>query len=132
MRVTVIARDEDGTETDITEGVQAMYDLVIGSMDWGSGFWSAEDALPVAKLARVCGFPRVEEAERYLQEQMHSEEQQIFLQRHNKARDVMRILDNPADRASFRNVAPPHDHVFSSAGRCMWSWCEAREEQQCE
>lgn len=62
------ARDADGTETDITEGVQALYDLVISSMDWGSGFWTAEDARPVAILARRMRFERAEEAERYLRE----------------------------------------------------------------
>lgn len=120
MRVKVYARDEDGNETEITEGVQAMYDLVIGSMNWGSGFWSAEDALPVAKLARICGFPRVEEAERYLAAQMESEEQQSFLLRHKEAREG--VWDGQL------YGPPPHDHVFSSVGgRCMWSYCEARE-----
>ena len=47
-----IHRADDGTETDITEGVQALYDLVISSMDWGSGFWTYEDALPVAQVGR--------------------------------------------------------------------------------
>lgn len=67
--VRVLARGADGAETDITEGVQALYDLVIGSTEWGSGFWTAEDARPVALLARACGFGRAEEAERYLREQ---------------------------------------------------------------
>jgi len=114
MNVRMFACDDDGTETDITEGVQALYDLVISSMDWGSGFWTVEDATPVAKLARVCGFEHADEAERYLREQEHSEEQQRFITSHA----IPGIGAYPA---------PPHDHVFSSAGKCMWRWCTAIE-----
>jgi hypothetical protein len=114
-QVRVIARC-DGTETDITEGVQALYDLVIGSMDWGSGFWTAEDAAPVAALARACGFERAEEAERYLRQQQHSAEQLRFRQTHPE--EVKRWVRG--ERA--------HDHVFSSAGKCMWPACEAIED----
>jgi len=60
------ARAEDGTETDITEGVQALYDLVISSMDFRSGFWTVEDAVPVAVIARLLKFKQAEEIERYL------------------------------------------------------------------
>jgi len=59
---------DDGTQTDVTEGVQALYDLATGSMDFGSGFWTFEDALPVARIARLCGFSLVEEVERYVRE----------------------------------------------------------------
>ena len=51
-------RAEDGTDTDITQGVQALYDLVISSMNWGSGFWSWEDALPVARSGTCSASPR--------------------------------------------------------------------------
>jgi hypothetical protein len=64
--VSLIARLPTGEEVDVTEGVQALYDLVINSMDWGSGFLSYEEALPVAKLAELCGFKDIEEAQRYL------------------------------------------------------------------
>lgn len=60
--VQVFARTASGVEVNITEGVQALYHLVIGSMDWGSGFLTTEDALPVARVARVCGFERADEA----------------------------------------------------------------------
>jgi hypothetical protein len=110
--VRAFSRAPDGTETDITEGVQALYDLVISSMDFRSGFWTAEDAVPVAQLARLLGFEQREQIERYLAEQLHSEEQAAFWQAH------------PGTRAM---QTPPHDHVFSSAGRCMWGSCKARE-----
>jgi hypothetical protein len=108
--VRAFVRQPDGTETDITEGVQALYDLVLNSMDWGSGFLTAEDARPVALLARTLGFEQAEEAERYLRDQEHSEQQQEFLRVRRETRQHI-------------NGRVPHDHVFSTAGRCMWSGC---------
>jgi hypothetical protein len=108
--VRAFARQPDGTETDITEGMQALYDLVLNSMDWGSGFLTAEDARPVALLARTLGFEQAEEAERYLRDQEHSKQQQEFLSARLEARQHI-------------NGRVPHDHVFSTAGRCMWSGC---------
>lgn len=64
--VTITAIRPNGSTEDVTESVSALYDLLIGSMDWGSGFLTAEDAIPVARLARICGFKDSEEAERYL------------------------------------------------------------------
>jgi hypothetical protein len=66
--VTITATAPDGTTTNITEGVQALYDGVIQSMDWGSGFWSIEEAAPIADIAHLCGFQGVEETDRYLLE----------------------------------------------------------------
>ena len=66
MPKCVFVKNEEGTETDITEGVQAMYDLLINSADWGSGFLTMEDALPIAHLAKVCSFEKWEEAEKYV------------------------------------------------------------------
>jgi hypothetical protein len=120
-KLHIFVRQPDGTEADITEGVQALYDLVIGSMDWGSGFWSAEDAAPVARLARLCGFEQAEEAERYLREQQHSEEQRQFFLEHREAVEKHKAMSGYGHEV-------PHDHVFSSAGRCMWPYCGAREE----
>lgn len=48
-----IHRDTSGTETDVTTDVGCLYDLVIGSMDWGSGFLTVEDAEPVVRIARL-------------------------------------------------------------------------------
>lgn len=117
--VRVFARDGD-TETDVTEGVQALYDLAISSMDFGSGFWTAEDAAPVARLARICRFEEAEEIERYLREQIHSEEQQQFIREHREAVEKYRAM-------SGYEYPVPHDHVFSSAGKCMWPYCPAAQ-----
>lgn len=101
---------DDGSQEDVTEGVQALYDLVISSMDWGSGFWSYEDALPVAKIATLAGFERCDEAERYVREALHEKESAEWRRKTG--------LD-----AEYQIV--PHDHVWSSAGKCMWRFCEA-------
>lgn len=113
----MFCRSQDGSEVDITEGVQALYDLVISSMDWGSGFLNYEDAVPVAELARACGFEKAEEAERYLREQLHSREQEEFINRLNRERTDRRIYVK-----GFMH-GQTHDHVFSSAGKCMWPGC---------
>lgn len=64
--VTILAQLPDGSTVNVTEGVQTLYDHVISSMDWGSGFLTKEDAIPIAEIARVCGFESSEEAERYI------------------------------------------------------------------
>lgn len=55
----------DGQLVDVTGGVMALYDLVLNLMDWGSNFLSLEDALPVAEIAKTCGFEQIEEAEKW-------------------------------------------------------------------
>jgi hypothetical protein len=61
---------------DITEGVRALYDLVINSMDWSSGFLTVEDAAPVATLAKLFGFEHWEEVQEYVDNRAHEEEAQ--------------------------------------------------------
>lgn len=123
--VRVFARTEDGTETDITEGVQALYDLVLNSMDWGSGFLTAEDARPVALLARACGFGKAAEAERYLRDREHSEQQQEFMRR--RTAEIETPGPGWVRTAQWLKTGTSepieHEHVFSTAGRCMWPQC---------
>lgn len=57
---------DDGTQRDVTEAVKCLYDLVLDSMNWGSGFWSVEEAVPVGILARLCDFDKAAKVERYL------------------------------------------------------------------
>lgn len=108
----VVARDVNGNEVNVTEGVQALYDLVISSMDWGSGFWTVDDAAPVLKIAQTCGFAGFEEAQRYVDDQRQSDEQRAFLQ---------------SRRVQSGWPGRPHDHVFSTVGRCMWPSCKETE-----
>ena len=116
MNGKIVHIAEDGTQSDVTEGVQTLYDLVTSSMNWGSGFWSYEDALPVAAIARLSGFDDCEETERYVREALHRKESDEW-QRTSELRAKA--------YSNGRNV--PHDHVWSSVGKCMWSYCVAKE-----
>lgn len=124
--VRVFARGADGSETDITEGVQVLYDLVTSSMNWGSGFWTAEDARPVALLARTCGFQGAEKAERYLRAKEHDAQQQEFISRREAEINTTGqgwVRTVQWDKPGSGGEPVEHDHVFSTAGRCMWPGC---------
>lgn len=103
---------DDGAQTEVTEGVQALYDLVIGSMDFRSGFWSYEDALPAAKIAELAGFEQRDEIERYVREALHEKE----------SAEWQRKQTLPLNYAGIA-----HDHVWSSARKCMWPMCRAEQ-----
>ena len=115
-----VHRAADGTETDVTEGVQALYDLVICSMDWGSGFLTYEDALPVVTIAELAAFPDAGRARKYVDDKKHSDEMTVFFSEHPELLDSFgRYPYGGGDWPQF-----PHDHVWSSVGRCMWRGCE--------
>lgn len=54
MKVTLI--NDDGREFDVTEHFQVMYDNLVGSMNWGSGFLDGNDALIVMQAGAAAGF----------------------------------------------------------------------------
>lgn len=109
--VVIEALAPDGRRTNITEGVQALYDLVIQSMDWGSGFLSMEEVVPIYDLARACGFKGWESAQAYVADEQHKVEAQAYRQANPEA----------ARHSPYR----AHAHVFSSVGRCMvWNCAE--------
>jgi hypothetical protein len=118
LRIIVTLTEPDlsgGVIRDVTEAVKALYDLAIGSMDFGSGFWSAEDARPVAELARICGFEQAEEVQKYLDDRLFHEEQSAWM------------MENPIPGVnnyySYRGV--PHDHVYSRINNtCLWPRCK--------
>lgn len=134
--VTVLAHCPDGTQVDITEGVMALYDLVISSMNWTSGFLSVEDALPVVEVAKVCGFEECEEAERYveaLRAELAQREEYARL-REMRAQLPHVTLDGSMafegeDIANFTmafhgEVTNDHAHAFEKDGvRCVWPGC---------
>jgi hypothetical protein len=64
----VIVVQPDGTETNITEGVETLYDLTRNSMDWGSGFIPIEQMDVVLNLAITCGFPDAEKLAKEVRE----------------------------------------------------------------
>lgn len=53
---TIILRDPEGNEHDVTDAVGAIYDLLASSMDWGSDFLSVEDAKPFVQLVDLAGY----------------------------------------------------------------------------
>lgn len=53
-RPPIRVQTEHGIE--VTEGVQTAYDLVLGSLDWGSGFFTVEDVEPLIRLAVALGY----------------------------------------------------------------------------
>ena len=88
------------------------------TLDWGSGFLTKEDALPVAHIAKVCGFKGCEEAERYVRAELIREEREAYW----KVQPQASSWWNPEQ-------LPYHDHVFSKiTGECMWRNCPAKRE----
>lgn len=59
-RAVVQQIEPDGSmllgEADITRHLAVMYDAIIGSMDWGSGFLDIEDVEVLMEIAGLCGF----------------------------------------------------------------------------
>jgi hypothetical protein len=55
----VILTADDGTERDITEHFRLLYDTVIASMDWGSGFLDLQEMLQVVQVGAAAGFADV-------------------------------------------------------------------------
>lgn len=106
--------DHDEHPEDVTEVVKALYDLCLGSMDFRSGFWTAEDAAPVAMMARLAGFESAEEVEKYVSEALHYEEVRAWRR------------DNGVGGITGAQNFSGHGHVFSSQGRCMWPGCKKK------
>lgn len=119
----ILLYKDDGTEfpEDVTEAVKALYDLCIGSMDFRSGFWNAEDAAPVAKLARAAGFEDAEEVEKYVSEALHNEETGAWLRDYKN-----KLYLSKRYYAGITLTGQDHAHVFSSQGRCMWPGCDQK------
>ena len=52
--------DDDGNETDIMAELATLYDVAVGSMDWGSGMLDNDEVAQVRKIARLMGYADVE------------------------------------------------------------------------
>lgn len=128
MHGKIYHRTDDGDETDVTEGVQVLYDLVIASMDFRSGFLTYEDALPVVILAELCDFAEREAIEGYVQDLIYAKAQQAFLNA------VVPVVEKIVGRKIYGSQLSglPHEHVFETSGRCVWPGCYAREDQKSE
>ena len=87
-RILLIPDDMRIPPTDITQAVGALYDLTISSMDYRSGFWSAEDATPVAEMAELMNYEQRDEIRKYVDDQRHSEEFNAYMRTHD---DIPRL-----------------------------------------
>ena len=119
-----IFRRFDGPDEDVTDDVGCLYDLVIGSMNWGSGFLTVEDALPVVRIAQLGQFKDWEQAQEYVDAQTQAREQLAFLERFPEAYAVR----YPRPGGVPERIE--HNHIWSSVGRCMWSGCQERTSER--
>lgn len=117
MKIT--AYTDDCRAVNVTEAVKALYDLAINSIDFGSGLWTAEDAIPVAELAEICGFEQREEVQKYISKQLAWQDTSAFLLEHPEA-EAMRLTSLGTAQVV---TCVPHDHVYNRVGKCMWRHC---------
>lgn len=54
MKITLT--EDNGVEHDITDSIPFMYDAIIQSLDWGSGFLDLEDQLHIAYVGALAGY----------------------------------------------------------------------------
>lgn len=64
MKIFVI---EEGVTTDVTFAVQVIYDALLASMDYSSGFLDAEELTALHELGTAAGFKEVEEVYEHIQ-----------------------------------------------------------------
>jgi len=128
MQGRITHTGEDGTLTDVTEAVQALYDLAIGSMDFRSGFWSAEDAEPVGKLAVICNFDQSYDILKYIAEEREKAERGAFYRQNFHEIHPRHDQVDAWDR--MYEALQGHECVYSSLGKCMWPGCDKWEAGQ--
>ncbi len=131
MKGRILWKDELSA-VDITDGVQVLYDLVISSQNFGSGFWTIEDLEPVARVAEMCEFARSGDVRKYIDDQKHYYERQRWQNEHmNEPRPADILTGIGTSMGGLLGGQPvPHDHVYSSVGRCMWPRCLAAQTEQ--
>lgn len=56
---------EDGQEIEITDVLRVLYDGVVESLDWGSGWWDGEDAAAVGWIGLMFGWATGRKAARH-------------------------------------------------------------------
>lgn len=142
-RIYVIDEKSFGDAVDVTDAMAALYDLAIGSMDYGSGFWTYEDAVPVAEMAELMGWEGREGIVRYRDQQKFKAEQSVW------AKDITGtpshniylygpefvhyevVTRTSADGSTFTGndpVSNPHEHVYGTTDQCFWPYCKVERE----
>lgn len=139
-RIYVIDGEGFGDAVDVTDAMAALYDLAVNSTDYGSGFWTYEDARPVAEMAELMGWKGREEITKYRDDRLFKEEQSAWI-RSTFERPYPALWEWPtlyAQRTLTRadgsvvvqniSVCAPHGHVYGTLGKCFWPKCEVRRE----
>lgn len=103
----VYAQSEGGEPVDITEGVRVMYDAVLGSMDWQSGFLDLEELEALGQVADACGFDQIGEIYQRIQAEKTAQEAQAkFLAEHPpRPRTHITEEERERQRQAYQEIA---------------------------
>ena len=131
MRILAYNEDGFGDGQDITEAVQALYDLALDSMNYGSGFWGYEDAAPVLKLAKLMSWEGMEGLQKYHDDELFKCEQSAYLraedlspfQLHGSYVPVVKTRSDGSVITRHVFQPNPHEHEFSATGPCLFPKC---------
>lgn len=55
--IVILYRQGAGEAFDVTDEFRTMYDAVVGSMDWGSGFLDTDEVRALQRIQRLASFP---------------------------------------------------------------------------
>ena len=130
----IYATDAESCFVDITEAVQALYDLAMMGNGYGSGFWSYEDAAPVLKLAKLMDWDADDELQKYADEKLFLTERAAYLSDNDL--NAEKCVEGRQERLPVlggyqlvtRWRVKKHDHAYSTTGQCMWYSCDAKEQ----
>lgn len=106
MKITVLVQGESGEITDITEGVRVMYDAVLGSLDWQSGFLDLEELEALGQVADACGFGQIEEVYQRIQAEKASQEARAIADRTYSGRPARTLTaeEREEQHAAYRAI----------------------------
>jgi hypothetical protein len=140
-RIYVVDGEGFGDARDVTDAMAALYDLAIQSMDYGSGFWSYEDAVPVAEMAELMDWEGSTEIIRYRDNQLYTSERSDWIRKtfeppYPSLWDVPFVTwtqrtATSVDGSTFVQniqVPAPHEHVYGTLDKCFWPQCEVRRQ----
>ena len=132
-RIIFIPESGDARDpVDVTAAMGALYDLCLNSMDYGSGFWTYEDANPVAEMAELMDWDGKEGITKYRDNRLYDKEQSEYLSAlypgHHFPQE--RYSDLFVTRSPGRLDPVYHDHWYSTMGKCLWPCCEATRDEE--
>lgn len=142
-RIYVIDSEGFGDAEDVTAAMAALYDLAVNSTDYGSGFWTYEDAKPVAEMAELMGWEGREEITKYRDDHLFKDEQSAWIRSTFErpwpslwgapfAQYTQGTLTRADGSVVVQNISvcAPHEHVYGTLGKCFWPKCEVKREEK--